>query len=535
MDVLSDGRLEIGLGAGWMISDYEQAGHPLRPGAGVRIDRFVEGLAVIRRAMSGDDVLLRRRALHGHRLRRPPEAGAAAVPADPHRRRRQAGARASPAARPTSSGSTARCTRAASARARSPTMTAEAVDEKVGYRRAPRPARASATIEMNIRVFMPTVTDDRDKALADLAAGLGQPVDLLDRDAVRPDRQPGEDRRGPARPARAVGLLATSSSGRTRSSRSPRSSPSWPGAECRTVGTPTIALCGAGWIAAAHAAAARGAGYELVAVASRSPQRAAEQAAKLGSAGGDATTSCPAGADVVVVATPPQAHAADALRLLDAGAAVLLEKPLCRTLDEADAIVAAAAAARRAAALRREPGLRAGGGRDASAGPPRSGALTHLEVRTIQALPTWGDVPHRRVGRRRAVRPRRPPAGVGPAARRGRAVRAARSRSSAELRGGAGHGTDEHAEVASALRRRPDRARRGQLAGRAPSRCGTCRRRATPACCAWNCSRRCCSSTTGRRWRCPRRRRRSPVDRAVRLPRPAARAGRRRRRPVGAR
>ena len=26
MDLLSEGRLEIGLGAGWMISDYEQAG-----------------------------------------------------------------------------------------------------------------------------------------------------------------------------------------------------------------------------------------------------------------------------------------------------------------------------------------------------------------------------------------------------------------------------------------------------------------------------------------------------------------------------
>src|SRR6056297_2534183 len=50
MDVLSDGRVEIGLGAGWMISDYEQLGIPYdRPG--VRIDRFVEGLTVIRKAM----------------------------------------------------------------------------------------------------------------------------------------------------------------------------------------------------------------------------------------------------------------------------------------------------------------------------------------------------------------------------------------------------------------------------------------------------------------------------------------------------
>ncbi len=51
MDVLSEGRVEIGLGAGWMISDYEQSGMPYDR-AGVRIDRFVEGLAVIKGAMA---------------------------------------------------------------------------------------------------------------------------------------------------------------------------------------------------------------------------------------------------------------------------------------------------------------------------------------------------------------------------------------------------------------------------------------------------------------------------------------------------
>lgn len=53
MDLLSEGRLEIGIGAGWMISDYEQAGMVYdRPG--VRIDRFVEGLSIIRSAMTGE-------------------------------------------------------------------------------------------------------------------------------------------------------------------------------------------------------------------------------------------------------------------------------------------------------------------------------------------------------------------------------------------------------------------------------------------------------------------------------------------------
>ncbi len=47
IDVLSDGRLEIGIGAGWMRSDYEAAGIPYdRPG--VRIDRFVEGVRIIK-------------------------------------------------------------------------------------------------------------------------------------------------------------------------------------------------------------------------------------------------------------------------------------------------------------------------------------------------------------------------------------------------------------------------------------------------------------------------------------------------------
>ncbi len=46
IDVLSGGRLEIGLGAGWMKSDYEESGIPFDAPA-TRVDRFEEGLAVI--------------------------------------------------------------------------------------------------------------------------------------------------------------------------------------------------------------------------------------------------------------------------------------------------------------------------------------------------------------------------------------------------------------------------------------------------------------------------------------------------------
>ncbi len=46
VDVLTDGRLEIGLGAGWMRSDYEESGIAYDPPA-TRVDRFEEGLAVL--------------------------------------------------------------------------------------------------------------------------------------------------------------------------------------------------------------------------------------------------------------------------------------------------------------------------------------------------------------------------------------------------------------------------------------------------------------------------------------------------------
>lgn len=47
LDVLSGGRVEIGLGAGWMQQEYEAAGIPFDP-AGVRIDRLTESIEVVK-------------------------------------------------------------------------------------------------------------------------------------------------------------------------------------------------------------------------------------------------------------------------------------------------------------------------------------------------------------------------------------------------------------------------------------------------------------------------------------------------------
>jgi probable F420-dependent oxidoreductase len=47
LDVLSGGRVELGMGAGWMAPDYEQAGMAF-DAPGVRVDRMIEGVHVVK-------------------------------------------------------------------------------------------------------------------------------------------------------------------------------------------------------------------------------------------------------------------------------------------------------------------------------------------------------------------------------------------------------------------------------------------------------------------------------------------------------
>src|SRR5260370_24138564 len=51
LDLLSDGRLELGLGAGWMTADYEKSGIELDR-AGVRIDRLEESITILKGLMA---------------------------------------------------------------------------------------------------------------------------------------------------------------------------------------------------------------------------------------------------------------------------------------------------------------------------------------------------------------------------------------------------------------------------------------------------------------------------------------------------
>jgi len=55
LDLLSGGRVELGLGAGWMRTDYEQSGIAYDP-PGVRVDRFAEALEVVTRLFADGPV-----------------------------------------------------------------------------------------------------------------------------------------------------------------------------------------------------------------------------------------------------------------------------------------------------------------------------------------------------------------------------------------------------------------------------------------------------------------------------------------------
>ena len=170
MDLLSDGRLELGIGAGWMISDYEQMGIPY-DSAKVRIDRFVEGLAVIKGAMaegpfsfSGDHYTI----TNYNGTPKPVQAPCPPILIGGGGKRvltiaaRQADI----------VGINATMSAGVVGPEAFSTMTAEAVDEKVAIVRDAAGSRIN-DIEMNVRAFLVSITDDAAQASAGIASMLG--------------------------------------------------------------------------------------------------------------------------------------------------------------------------------------------------------------------------------------------------------------------------------------------------------------------------------------------------------------------------
>lgn len=170
MDVLSEGRVEIGLGAGWMIADYEQSGIPY-DSAKVRIDRFVEGLMVIKGLMDAEPFSFageHYRITNHNGLPKPVQAPCPPILIGGGGKRVL-----SIAAREADIvGINATMSAGVIGASVFDTMTAEMVDEKVGIVREAAGSRWN-DIEMNIRAFLVNVTDDAAGAADGIAKMLG--------------------------------------------------------------------------------------------------------------------------------------------------------------------------------------------------------------------------------------------------------------------------------------------------------------------------------------------------------------------------
>jgi predicted dehydrogenase len=101
-----------------------------------------------------------------------------------------------------------------------------------------------------------------------------------------------------------------------------------------------------------HVGAFRAAGAEVAALCGKTVEHTREVAAREGIplATTDVRELC-AAVDVVVVASPDALHRAHVVAALDAGRAVLCEKPLARTEEEAQAMVERARASGRLCAV----------------------------------------------------------------------------------------------------------------------------------------------------------------------------------------
>jgi probable F420-dependent oxidoreductase len=177
LDLLSDGRFDFGIGAGWMVSDYEGAGIPY-DSAGVRIDRLTEALAIIKRLFAGGGV-----SFTGKHYSIDGVEGAPLPVQKPHppivlggggRRMLELAARE---ADTINVNFDLRAGRPGRRVAR--TGLAEATDEKLTWIREAAAERLD-TIELGVWIMLANVTDERDSVASMLAPSMGfEPSDVL--------------------------------------------------------------------------------------------------------------------------------------------------------------------------------------------------------------------------------------------------------------------------------------------------------------------------------------------------------------------
>ncbi|HSB87227.1 MAG TPA: TIGR03621 family F420-dependent LLM class oxidoreductase [Ilumatobacteraceae bacterium] len=170
IDVLSGGRLQIGIGAGWLATDYAQSGITYDSNK-VRVDRFEEALIVLKRAMSGEQF-----SFDGAHYTITDHAGAPRPVQSPHppiligaggRRMLSIAAREADIV-----GINGTLSAGAVGPEAVASMTAQAVDEKVAVVRAHAGDRLD-TLELNIRAFIVRVTPERTAAMDQVAGFVG--------------------------------------------------------------------------------------------------------------------------------------------------------------------------------------------------------------------------------------------------------------------------------------------------------------------------------------------------------------------------
>jgi len=178
LDLLSDGRLDLGIGAGWMVSDYEQAGMPF-DSPGTRIERLAEAVTIIKKFFAGGEFSFQGKHYSINGLE-----GAPSPVQKPHpplllggggRKMLHLAAREADIVHVNYKLSEGRI---------NPKLVqtgmAEATDEKLGWIREAAGDRLES-IELGFTVFFANVTDDRESIASAIAPSMGlEPRDVLE-------------------------------------------------------------------------------------------------------------------------------------------------------------------------------------------------------------------------------------------------------------------------------------------------------------------------------------------------------------------
>ena len=177
LDLLSDGRFDLGLGAGWMATDYEQAGIPY-DSPGTRISRMKEGLKIIKGMFAGEPF-----TFSGEHYQVKGIQGSPRPVQKPHppillggggHRMLNLAAREADIVNVNFDLREGQVNRDLVR-----TGLAEATDEKLRWIREAASDRLDS-IELSVTIFLANITDDRESVATVMAAGVGaEPKDIL--------------------------------------------------------------------------------------------------------------------------------------------------------------------------------------------------------------------------------------------------------------------------------------------------------------------------------------------------------------------